>query len=211
MFDSISEKIDNQLTFLKRWILGANNERLDFVMDSFYKLEPRKKNTVLFGIVFGIVCFIAFAVSFYVSQIGSLEDKLNRSFAALHTLQEQKSEYNRVQGQFNLIVKDVSKRTQRLQMKPLMEKFARSLGVKIEGLMESEASLSADNPMGEFLHQRKIEVRFPKVSIPKLLKFLVEVEKSRKFLRVSDLTIKGIYGTKLYFDASTVIHWYRGA
>lgn len=211
LLDSVSNKIDNSLTFLKHKVLGANNERLDFVMDSFYKLEPKKKNLVLFSIVFCIVCFISFAVLFYISQISSLEDKLNQSFVSLHTLQEQKNKYSRVDDKFSAIVKDVSKKTQGLQIKPLMEKIARSLSVKIEGLSESDANFSSDNPMGKYLFQKKIEVRLPKVSIPKLLKFLVEVEKSRKFLRVSDLTIRGIYGTKLYFDATTTIHWYKGA
>lgn len=207
----LTDKIDNRLMFLKHRILGANNERLDFVMDSFYKMEPRKKNFVLAGIVFGIVCFIAFAVFFYLAQIGALEDRLNQSFTALNTLQEQKGDYGRVNGKFNVIVRDVARRTQGLQMKPLLEKFARGLNIKIEGLSESDDAFPPDNPMSKFLQQRKIEVRLPRVSIPKLLKFLVEVEKARKFLRISDLTIRGIYGTKLYFDATAVIHWYRGA
>ena len=210
VLSTMMDKIDNRLIFVKHRVLGANNERLDFVMDSFYKMEPRQKNFVLAGIVFAIVCFIAFAVFFYIAQINALEDRLNQSFAALNTLQEQKGSYERVGGKFNVIVKDVSRRTQGLQMKPLLEKFARGLNIKIEGLSEADDAFSSDNPMGKFLSQKKIEVRLPRVSIPKLLKFLVEVEKARRFLRVSDLTIRGIYGTKLYFDASAVINWYRG-
>ena len=211
VLSAVTDKIDARLTFIKHRVLGANNERLDFVMDSFYKMEPRQKNFVLAGIVAAIICFIAFAVFFYIAQIGSLETRLNESFAALHTLQAQKSGFGRASGKFNVIVKDVQRRTQGLRMKPLLEKFARSLNIKIEGLSEASDAFSSDNPMSKFLEQRKIEVRLPRVSIPKLLKFLVEVEKARKFLRISDLTIRGIYGTKLYFDASAVINWYRRA
>lgn len=209
--DPIARKVDDYLTFLKHKIFGTNNERLDFVMDSFYKLEPRKKTIVLSTIALTIVCVVAFSVIFYITQLNALEERLNKSFAALHELQEQKNKYGRVNSKFNVIVSDVSKKTQGLQMKPLLEKIARGLSVKIEGLNESDANFSSDNPMGKFLMQKKIEVRFPKISLPKLLKFLVEVERSRRFLRISDLTIRGIYGTKLYFDAATTIHWYRGA
>ena len=211
VLNAVVDKIDARLTFVKHRVLGENNERLDFVMDSFYKMEPRQKNFVLAGIVAAIVCFIAFAVFFYVAQIGSLETRLNESFAALNSLQEQKADFGRANGKFNVIVKDVTRRTQGLQMKPLLEKFARGLNIKIEGLSEASDAFPSDNPMSKFLEQRKIEVRLPRVSIPKLLKFLVEVEKARKFLRISDLTIRGIYGTKLHFDASAVINWYRGA
>lgn len=211
VLNAVLDKIDDRLTFVKHRLLGPNNERLDFVMDSFYKMEPRQKNFVLAGIVAAIVCFIAFAGFFYLAQINALETRLNQGFAALNTLQEQKLDFVRVNGKFNTIVKEVDKRTRGLQMKPLLEKFARGLNVKIEGLNEADDAFASDNPMSKFLQRRKIEVRLPRVSIPKLLKFLVEVEKSRKFLRISDLTIRGIYGTKLYFDASTVINWYRGA
>ena len=211
VLNAVVDKIDARLTFVKHRVLGENNERLDFVMDSFYKMEPRQKNFVLAGIVAAIVCFIAFAVFFYVAQISALETQLNESFAALNSLQEQKADFGRANGKFNVIVKDVTRRTQGLQMKPLLEKFARGLNIKIEGLSEASDAFTSDNPMSKFLEQRKIEVRLPRVSIPKLLKFLVEVEKARKFLRISDLTIRGIYGTKLHFDASAVINWYRGA
>ncbi len=211
VFSAVMDRIDARLTFVKHRFLGPNNERLDFVMDSFYKMEPRQKNFVLAGIVAAIVCFIAFAVFFYIAQIGALEARLNKSFDALHSLQGQKADFGRVNDKFNVIVKDVTRRTQGLKMKPLLEKFARGLKIKIEGLNEANDAFSSDNPMSKFLEQRKIEVRLPRVSIPKLLKFLVEVEKARKFLRISDLTIRGIYGTKLYFDASAVINWYRGA
>ena len=211
VLNAVMDTIEARLTFVKHRVLGENNERLDFVMDSFYKMEPRQKNFVLAGIVAAIVCFIAFAVFFYIAQIGALETRLNESFAALHTLQEQKTDFGRVNGKFNVIVKDVTRLTQGLKMKPLLEKFARGLNIKIEGLSEAGDVLASDNPMSKFLEQRKIEVRLPRVSLPKLLKFLVEVEKARKFLRISDLTIRGIYGTKLYFDAAAVINWYRGA
>ena len=87
VLNAMMDKIDARLTFVKHRLLGANNERLDFVMDSFYKMEPRQKNFVLAGIVAAIVCFIAFAVFFYIAQIGALETRLNASFAALNTLQ----------------------------------------------------------------------------------------------------------------------------
>ena len=210
LLDPLISKIEMQFTLLRHRLLGVNNERLDFIMDSFYKLPPRRKNFALLGISLAIVFFIGFTVTFYLTQIGSLETRLSHSLMALQNLQQQKTQYGNLNNQFSVIVNEVNSKTQKLQMKPLMEKFARSLAIKIEGLNEADAAFSSDNPMGKYLTQKKIEVRFPRISIPKLLKFLVEVEKSRQFLRVSDLTIRGIYGTKLYFNATTVIHWYKG-
>ena len=51
-------------------------------------------------------------------------------------------------------------------------------------------------------------MRLPNISIPRLLGFLVEVEKSNKYLRVQDLQIRGRYGTKLYFDSQVKVRGY---
>jgi len=48
----------------------------------------------------------------------------------------------------------------------------------------------------------------PNISIPRLLSFLVEVEKSNKYLRVQDLQIRARYGTKLYFDSQAKVRGY---
>ncbi|MDE3269349.1 MAG: hypothetical protein OYH77_03585 [Pseudomonadota bacterium] len=211
VFDPIISKVESLVTMVRHKLLGANNERLDFLMDSFYKLDAKNKNIVLISIVASIVLFIGFTIVFYLAQINSLEDRLANSLLALQRLQERQSHHQQVHQQFTSIASEVARKSQTLQMKPLLEKIARSLAVQLEGLNESEDNLASDDPLNKYLTQRKIEVRLPRISIPKLLKFLAQVEKSPHMLRVSDLTIRSVYGTKLYFNATTTIHWYKGA
>lgn len=209
-FDPIIGKLDSFVTMIRHKLLGPNNERLDFLMDSFYKLDARNKNIVLISIVASIVLFIGFTIIFYLAQINSLEDRLANSLLALQRLQERRSYHRQVNQQFTSLASEVARKSQTLQMKPLLEKIARSLAVQLEGLNESETTLASDDPLNKHLVQKKIEVRLPRISIPKLLKFLAQVEKSPHMLRVSDLTIRSVYGTKLYFNATTIIHWYKG-
>ena len=63
-------------------------------------------------------------------------------------------------------------------------------------------SAKSGDPLFEKIKEVNIEVRTPKISIPRLLSFLSEVENSGKFIRVKDLKITGMYGNKLFFDTT---------
>ena len=53
MLNRLSNKIKEALAPLgnriREALLGKNNERLDFILDSFYKLEPKHRTSVIIG------------------------------------------------------------------------------------------------------------------------------------------------------------------
>ena len=55
------------IKIVKQKILGPNNERLDFVMDSFYKLPPNYQGLALLGGIGGIavVVMIIFEIEYF--------------------------------------------------------------------------------------------------------------------------------------------------
>ena len=62
MFGSLKEKISTQISELvnkvRIKVLGKNNEHLDFVVDSFYKLSPRDRTLTLSGVIV-LICFVS--------------------------------------------------------------------------------------------------------------------------------------------------------
>ena len=54
-----------------------------------------------------------------------------------------------------------------------------------------------------------IQIKIPKMSIPRMLEFLSAVEQSNNLLRVQDLKITGEYGNRLYFDVNAVVRGYQ--
>jgi len=193
---------------IRKRMLGANNERLDFLMDSFYKLSPNQRTGALAGAV-GVIClFVLGAVGLYVSQVNALKRELSDSFAALHELQSMKGSYEQENRNFEKLVDTVERRTRAVSLKPFFEKVGNELGVTLEGLNDQKSPLPADNPLSEKLQEIRVDMRMPNISIPRLMSFLVEVEKSGKYLRVADLQIRGRYGTKLYFDGQAKVRGY---
>ena len=54
---------------IKRRILGANNERIDFLMDSFYKLSPSNQTAALIGACGAVFLIVLMIFIVYFSRI----------------------------------------------------------------------------------------------------------------------------------------------
>lgn len=206
--DKIRGRMQGTINIIRRRLFGANNEKLDFLMDSFYKLNPNQQTGVLAGIVAIIAVFVLGAFLLYFSQVNRLKDDLSNSFAALHELQALKAAYDIENKNFEKLVDVIQRKTKQTSLKPFFEKIGNDLGVTIEGLNDQKAPLPGDSPLADKMQEVRVDMRLPNISIPRLLSFIVEIEKSNKYLRVQDLQIRGRYGTKLYFDAQVKVRGY---
>lgn len=210
---TIGEKIKAQLgTYLKlvkEKVFGVNNEHLDFVMDSFYKLETPQRNGVLAIGAGLVVFFVISSFGLYFVQVKSLEDDLGASFKAISELKKLRVEEGVENNRFNQLVSSVKKKTRAIKFKPYFEKISSKVNVPIKNMNEKNIDIDQNNPLSEHLTEVHIDLRLAKVSIPRLLTFLIEIERSGRFLRVQNLRITGLYGNKLFFDSEIVVRGYK--
>lgn len=203
-FEDIQEKIKsswaNITAELRKKVFGANNENIDLLVDTFYKLEPPQRNAVIGGgiALLGLVVFAFLAL--YFSQISALNRDLNRRFDALYEIKELKADYLREDKRFQNLSEALSGAGS-VRIKPYFEKIANEQGVQISDISESRVPLPADNPLGAKFNEVKADVRLSKISIPRLLNFIVEIEKGEGFVRVQDIDIRAV-GTKLFFEVT---------
>lgn len=204
--EDLQEKVRNywgNLTAeVRKRVLGANNENIDFLVDTFYKLEPNQRNAVIAGGVAGLGLIVFGFLALYFAQIGSLNRELNKRFDALYEIRELKAEYQREDRRFQSLSDALNGGAGSLRIKPYFEKVANDQGVQISDLSESRASLPSENALGEKFQEVKVEMRLLNISIPRLLNFIVEAEKGGGYIRVQDLQIRSKYGTKLFFDVT---------
>jgi len=199
--ENIHNKILNIFEQLKSGIFGQNNERIDFVMDTFYKLDSKQRNIIV-GVFFFFLLLISIGtLSFYFTKISSLDEELNKNYQALHQFRTLISRYKQENKKFLGVIQQVKRHTRGLRPKSFFENLSARHKVVIEELSEKFVPISSDNPMSKRLKELVVEIRFSKISIPKLMKFLVSVDKSKKLFRLKDLQLRSRYGTKLYFDA----------
>lgn len=200
--EKIRSSWSNFTADLRKRVLGANNENIDFLVDTFYKLEPSQRNAVIAGGVAGLSLVVFGFLALYFAQINALNRELNRRFDALYEIRELKSEYQREDKRFQNLVDALMGGAGALRIKPYFEKLANEQGVQLSDLSESRSELASDNPLREKFQEVKVEMRLSNISIPRLLNFIVEAEKGGGYIRVQDLQIRAKYGTKLFFDVT---------
>ena len=69
---------------VKRKLFGANNETLDLIMDSFYRLSAEQRAAAIFGGGIFSVLLVTGVFVFYFASVQALEDELNESFNAIY-------------------------------------------------------------------------------------------------------------------------------
>lgn len=204
--DQITNATSKYTKLIKTRLFGANNERLDFIMDSFYKLTPPQRNGV-FAIGIGAIgMFILSAFALYFAQVRSLESELSQSVAALQELRKIKVSDQAEERRFSKLVDTI--RAKSISYKPFFEKLTKEKGVTMKDLNEKDIEMDSSNPLSESIREVHIEMRVPQISISRLLNFVSEVEKAERYIRLHDIKITGQFGNKLYFDTELTFRGY---
>jgi hypothetical protein len=207
--DQIRGQVLTGVGIVRSRLFGANNERLDFLMDSFYKLSAPQQSAVFAGLVGIVTLFVLSALVLYFSQVAGLNRELSMSLAARHELEALRGDFARENQRFEKLTEQLKNRTRDLRMKPFFEKIGNDQGVQIEGLTEQRVPLPDDNALARAEFQAvKVDLRVNNISIPKMLNFMMEIEKANNFIRIRDLQIRGRFGTRLYFDGTITARGY---
>ena len=193
------------LDLVKSRLLGPNNERLDFVMDSFYKLSPKQQTGVLAGLGALLTSLVVVIFAVYFSRIHTLEEELNSGYEALREIRQLGAELKLENKRMKWLERSIENKTQSFRPKPFFEKTANKVGVTLKSLRSQEGEIPQDNPLSLTFKEVQVEFQMPKVSIPRMLEFMSEVEKSRKTLTVKNLKIRARYGDRLYFDTEAEV------
>ncbi len=189
-------------------LFGSNNERLDFIMDSFYKLSPGQRNGA-FALGIGVItAFIISAFFLYFTEVRILESELSESLSSLKDLKDVRLIDIDKEKQFSKLVETVLVKTRGVSFKPFFEKMTKEKSIAMKDLTEKESDLDSTNPLSDSLKEVRVELRFPQVSIPRLVNFITDVEKSEHYIRLKDIKITGQYGNKLYFDTTLSFRGY---
>ncbi|MBP6218113.1 MAG: hypothetical protein KA436_05970 [Oligoflexales bacterium] len=208
VLEEMQRKLSALTKGIKSKILGHNNERLDFLLDSFYKLSAAQRNASI-GVGVGVLTlFVLASVSLYFSRVSALEKGLSDSFLALKELRRYKVEQQLEDKRFKKLLVTIKRKTQDLNLKPFFEKLSHDKSIPLKDISEKTVLLNSSNPFSEKVKEVQVDMRLPNISIPKLLDFIIEIEKSGHYLRVQELKITGIYGNKHFFDTSLLLRSY---
>jgi hypothetical protein len=213
----VNEATENPQAGIPRWLLpvrefifGRQNERIEYFMDSYFKLPQEGRTAVIVGgfVLAGLTIFAFIAI--YLSALANLQSKLDHSFMAMNKLRAKQVDYAVTKKKFEELDKRISSVTESLQILSVLEEKAKSLELQISGNTKTDKSASDKDfirgtPLAEKFKGTRSEFRVSNISLKKIIDLVVAIESDDKLLRVSDLRIKGLYQNKLFFDASFAV------
>jgi Tfp pilus assembly protein PilO len=189
---------------IRNLILGRQNERIEFLMDSYFKLPPEGRTAVIVGSVVLSIIGIIGVIAVYISALGSLQEKLDQSFAATNRLRELQQSYAIVDSSFKSLERQISAANEGLVLISVLEQKAKELGLSTSGFPPQlpRTELPASNPLSKSYQNSSVEFRVSNASLKKIIELVTAIEATPHMLRVSSLRIRALYQNKLYFDAN---------
>lgn len=189
---------------LRSALFGRQNERIEFVMDSYFKLPPEGRTAVLVGGFLLSVLALVGLVGVYVAALGSLQARLDQAFEATNKLREANHSYQITKQKFSDLEQKLQAANQGLVLISVLEQKAKELGLATNGFPPQlpTTDLPANNPLADKYQNAKVEFRVSNASLKKIIDYVIAIESTPHMLHVSSLKIKALYQNKLYFDAT---------
>jgi hypothetical protein len=193
---------------LRNFVFGQQNERLEYLMDSFLKFNPEQRAAAVIGGVLGFLLLLVGLISLYLGASSALQNDLDFAFSSTNRLKEVQVGHLVAKRRFAEL-ETALQINQSLSLITLVEAKAKEMGVLV-GDFPSQQEISAPSaPLSAsaLKNHRIAKIRFSvnKVGLKKVVEFLVALESLPNRLRVSSLSIKRSFSDKLYLDASVEI------
>lgn len=189
---------------IRNLILGRQNERIEFLMDSYFKLSPEGRTTVLVGGILGGVVFVIAVIALYVMALGNLQNKLDQAFSSTNKLRELQQSYAIADAAYTSLERQVTAANEGLVLISVLEQKSKELGLTASGFPPQlpRTDLAANNPLSKNFQSAKVEFRLSNSPLKKIIELVTAIESTPHLLRVTSLRIRALYQNKLYFDAN---------
>lgn len=211
---------DGNQTDIPRWLLpvrefvfGKQNERIEYFMDSYFKLPAEGRTAVIAGaFLFGGLAIFGL-IAIYLSALNGLQSRLDNSFEAMNKLRAKQVEYTVTKKKFDELDKRIGNITSSVKMQSTIYGKIKSIGMEPDNgrinrtdKPSSEKDFIRSSPvLSEKYKTTRSDFRVNNISLKKIIDLVVAFESDDSLLRVTDLRIRGIYGTKLFFESNFTV------
>ncbi len=202
------DRLSRLMLPLRSFVFGPQNERLEYLMDSFLKFTPEQRAAAVVGGIGGFVFFLFAIISMYFAASVSLQNSLDAAFASTNRLKEVQSNYTLARQRFSEL-ESALQINHELSLITLVEGKAKEMGITV-GDFPSQQDISVPTaPLNTsaLKNYRLAKVRFSvnRAGLKKIVEFVVALESLPNRIRVTSLIIKRGFTDKLYLDANVEV------
>lgn len=197
-----AEYLNQAIQSIRNVIFGENNTRLDYLIESFYKLRYEVRSRIIVGsIFFGILFFISMLLVYFFTM-ASLQDRLDESYENVNKLKNIKSSYVAINQNFEELTQNIYNNNSNLSLITVLEQKAKDMSIQAQGFPNKPvlSKYPGHSPLQAKFQIASVEFKLMGVSIKKIIEFSNAVEQLPNKLKISKFRLLSTTDAKLYFD-----------
>jgi hypothetical protein len=197
-----SESISQIIPSLKLFIFGENNQRLEYLIESFYRLNHERRSIIIISSVFSGVTIFILSIIIYIIGLFLLQSNLNSAYNNSNTLKEFKAPYMAIQGNFDELINGIKSSNSNLSLASLLEQKAKDLGIQTSHFPSKPliTKFTGQSSLVDLFQKESIDFKISGASLKKIMEYINIIEQMPNKLRVTKFRLLSITEAKLYFD-----------
>ena len=196
---------------LRKTLFGRQNERLEYLIDSYSRLSPEARmGTVVAGTFVGFLAVFG-VISLFVMGMGSLEKNLETSLASLNELKVLEAKHTSASQRFKTLSRGLEKATgSGFELITFLDQATKKMGLT-DVKFKDKATITPlpdTNPLSTKLSQVETTFSIKEISLRKIIELVVSIESNKHKLIVTEVSINSFSTEKLFFRANFKVQGY---
>ena len=205
------EAIKNWKEKATEFVFGQNNERLDTLVEAYYRLQP--KHRTLIGAFLAIVGIgiLAAGIFFYFNALSKLQSNMTTSLEVSRKIIQLDKSFAISHQKVANIKTHLIQNNHSLDYHNLFRAIAkdsRAGEVIVDDGGITMMPLAENDLFSQDFKRISIPITLPKTSLKGFIHFFIEVERVHHFLKVQQVSIEQSHDNKLYFTVHSKLALY---
>lgn len=189
-------------------VFGRQNERLEYLADTFFKMSPEARAGIIVGGILGFFITILAIIWLYIIGLEKLQTRLDGAYGALNKLRQLDASHAVSTAKSKALADRFSSANQNLSLVTLVEEKAKTMGIKIS-FSSPQRDTAPGTPLRDssLKNHRVAQMAFniENVGLKRASEFIIELERLPNMLHVTSLKLSRGFTNKLYLDAEIEI------
>ncbi|MBX9703849.1 MAG: hypothetical protein K2X39_06815 [Silvanigrellaceae bacterium] len=183
-------------------IYGKGNARLEFFLESYYKLNPEKQTILIISSLLIVLIGTITILAIYFSAMYKMQNDVEIAVENINKLNRIQNTYKDVDESYQRFIARVESATQSFSFLSMVDQKIKDLGLQVSDFPTqiSPYDFSSLSPLAEKYQRATVEFKINRVSLKKIIQFINSISNSSSMIEVKSLEIQQIFENKLYFD-----------
>jgi hypothetical protein len=187
---------------VKNFVFGPQNERIEYLIDNFFRLTPESRAALALSGVVALVVMCCLIVVGYFSILKKFDNYLDESYTALQNLQVLQYQHARSKGSFSQLKNMIDSSTRNFVFITYVDQKSKELGLEATNFpaQPPRTSFPANHPLYGSYQIEDLTFDVTGISLKQLVDYLVILQSVSPFMALKTLRMRSSLQSKSFLD-----------